>query len=214
MCASVREHPQSSYSTAAHTGWSALFWDAFTQSKNAMVLLDDERRHVEVNGAHLQLLGYPRSALLGLPIYDFVEDGPLVTRREWRSVLRTKQFTAVAPLIRGDGGRVTVEFAGHPEIVTGRQLVLFVALRVSRGNRRLVDHAQSASPRPLTNRELDVIALLARGYTGAEAAAELHVAHNTVRTHVQNSMSKLGVRSRAQLVARSLAESLIWPDEH
>lgn len=196
-----------------HVGWPALFWDAFRQSKNAMVLLDDERRHVEVNGAYLQLIGHRRSALLGLPMYDFVADGPLVTRREWTALLGKKQFTGVAALVRADGGRVTVEFAGHPEIVTGKQLVLFVALRVSRGRRRLPDRDPSPNGEPLTNRELQVVALLAQGYTGPELAAELQVAHNTVRTHVKHSMLKLGARSRAQLVARALAESIIWPDE-
>jgi PAS domain S-box-containing protein len=48
--------------TATRSGWSALFRDAFNQSRNAMVLLDDERRHVEVNGAYVQLLGYGPAA--------------------------------------------------------------------------------------------------------------------------------------------------------
>jgi len=46
-----------------------------------MVLLDDERRLVEVNGAHLQLLGRRRSELIGRHAWEFVVDGPLVTRR-------------------------------------------------------------------------------------------------------------------------------------
>jgi len=175
-----------------------------------MVLLDDQRRHVEVNGAYLQLLGYRRSALLGRPVYDLVVGGPLATTREWRAVLRQKQFTGVASLVRADGGQVTVEFAGHPEIVTGKQLVLFVALRASRGNRRLRDDTPALRSGFLTNRELEVIALLALGYTGPEIADELQLAHNTIRTHVRNAMDKLGTRSRAQLVAKALAEGVVW----
>ena len=39
------------------SGWASLFWQAFRRSRNAMVLLDEQRRHVDVNGAYLQLLG-------------------------------------------------------------------------------------------------------------------------------------------------------------
>jgi DNA-binding NarL/FixJ family response regulator len=73
--------------------------------------------------------------------------------------------------------------------------------------------AAAAGPRPeLSAREIDVVKLLALGNSGPEVAEELRIAHNTVRTHTRNAMSKLGARSRAQLVAMSLAESLYWPD--
>ena len=39
---------------ARQEGWPALFWSAFKGSRNAMVLLDERRRHVEVNGAYLE----------------------------------------------------------------------------------------------------------------------------------------------------------------
>jgi DNA-binding NarL/FixJ family response regulator len=88
-----------------------------------------------------------------------------------------------------------------------------VALRVARGSRRPTD--PDAAPRrigSLSNRERDVVRLLSRGASGPEIADELHVAHNTVRTHVRNAMTKLGARSRAQLVAMSLADghALDW----
>jgi PAS domain S-box-containing protein len=49
-------------------GWSALFSSAFKQSRSAMVLLDERRRHVDANGAYVKLLGYPRDALIGRPV--------------------------------------------------------------------------------------------------------------------------------------------------
>ena len=48
------------------------------------------------------------------------------------------------------------------------------------------------------------------GLTSAEIADELHVSHNTVRTHVRNAMGKLEARSRAHLVAKSMAEARYW----
>ena len=57
-------------------GLSELFWPAFKQSRNPMVLLDHRRRVVEVNGACLKLLGYARNDLVGEPGHRFVVDGP------------------------------------------------------------------------------------------------------------------------------------------
>ena len=50
------------------------------------------------------------------------------------------------------------------------------------------------------------------GFSGPEVAEELRIAHNTVRTHTRNAMTKVGARSRAQLVAMSLAECMYWSE--
>jgi PAS domain S-box-containing protein len=194
------------------SGWSALFRDAFNQSRNAMVLLDDERRHVEVNGAYVRLLGYRPSELIGRPVYEFRADQSHASAERWHAALRQKQFTGTIELLRADGGRVTVEFAGHPEVVTGRQLVLFVALRVARGGRLRDDESPETATAELSPREIDVVKLLALGFSGPEVADELRIAHNTVRTHTRNAMTKVNARLRAQLVAKTLAECMYWSD--
>jgi DNA-binding CsgD family transcriptional regulator len=53
----------------------------------------------------------------------------------------------------------------------------------------------------LTHREREVVTLIALGHETAEIGRELHISPETVRTHVRNAMSKLGARTRAQLVA-------------
>src|ERR1700761_3635853 len=110
-------------SNNGESGWSGLFWEAFRRSKNPMVLLDDHRRHVETNGAYLQLSGYGRAALIGRPVYELVVGGPIMSESEWHATLRRGQFAGAADLRCADGRSVRVEFAGHPEIVTGRRLV-------------------------------------------------------------------------------------------
>jgi PAS domain S-box-containing protein len=192
------------------SGWAALFRDAFNQSRNAMVLLDDDRRHVEVNGAYAQLLGYRPSDLIGRPVYELRADHSAVSDAQWRAALRQKQFTGTIELLRADGAHVTVEYAGHPEIVTGQQLVLFVALRAARGTRLRDDGPHALVNADLSHRELEVVKLLAEGFSGPEVAVELQIAHNTVRTHTRNAMTKMNARSRAQLVAKSLAECAYW----
>jgi DNA-binding CsgD family transcriptional regulator len=58
--------------------------------------------------------------------------------------------------------------------------------------------------RSLTQRESQVLSLLADGRSGAQIAAELVLSPETVRTHVRNAMSKLGATTRSQAVALGL----------
>jgi two-component system nitrate/nitrite response regulator NarL len=64
------------------------------------------------------------------------------------------------------------------------------------------------SIRRLTSREREVLTLLARGTSGTSIAEELSVTDHTVRTHLQNIFSKLGVRSRVQAAALAVRHGL------
>ncbi|GAA4526945.1 response regulator transcription factor [Nonomuraea ferruginea] len=56
-------------------------------------------------------------------------------------------------------------------------------------------------PEPLTDRELDVVRLVARGRTNQEVAAELFVSLSTVKTHLGSIFTKLGTRNRVEIAA-------------
>jgi DNA-binding NarL/FixJ family response regulator len=155
-------------------------------------------------------VGYRRSQLVGRPIYEFVAGGPVFSEREWRRLAGQRRFDGVADLVRADNGRVRVEFAGHPEIVTGRQFVLAVAMRTGRTSRGAPKTpGQAVAAGTLSSREREVVRLIALGYSGPEIASELDLAHDTVRSHVRNAMGKAGARSRAQLVAIALGDALV-----
>ena len=62
---------------------------------------------------------------------------------------------------------------------------------------------------PLSERELDVLALLAEGLTNREIASRLYLALNTVKAHTGNIYGKLDVHNRTQAVARAQALGLL-----
>ena len=193
----------------ADSGWAGLFQDAFRRSRNPMVLTDARRVQIDMNGPFVKLLGCGRGMLIGQPIYRYLEHGPLLTPKEWEAALVKDELTGEARLLCAGGETIAVQFAAHPATVTGKRLVLFVVLSVSRWGRHFRrDPDARTSDGPLSRREQDVVRLIAQGASGPEIAEELHLSHNTVRTHVRNSMAKLGARSRAHLVAKTLGGGL------
>jgi DNA-binding NarL/FixJ family response regulator len=88
-----------------------------------------------------------------------------------------------------------------------------VAPRVLEHYRRRVAPAarEAAKLDLLTERERDVLALMARGATNAEIAAALYVAEATVKTHVGAIFSKLDVRDRAAAIVFAYDHGVVTP---
>jgi DNA-binding NarL/FixJ family response regulator len=92
-----------------------------------------------------------------------------------------------------------------------------VSPRVTR--RLLEEYAQVLPPSgdqypqlaALTDREREVLVLVARGLSNAEIAANLYVSEATVKSHVGRILSKLGLRDRVQVVVLAYESGLIRP---
>jgi len=84
--------------------------------------------------------------------------------------------------------------------------------------RRLIEHF-IVQPQPdpelagrleeLTERERDVMRLVARGMTNAEIAADLYLGEGTVKSHLTSILAKLGARNRAQLVVAAYEGGMV-----
>jgi DNA-binding NarL/FixJ family response regulator len=81
--------------------------------------------------------------------------------------------------------------------------------------RKLSTQPQQDPSRPipeLTDREVEVLKLVATGMSSKEIAAELFISHRTVQNHVQNTLGKLQLHNRVELVRFALAKGLETPD--
>ncbi|MFD2077929.1 DNA-binding response regulator, NarL/FixJ family, contains REC and HTH domains [Actinopolymorpha cephalotaxi] len=76
---------------------------------------------------------------------------------------------------------------------------------------RLLGQVRRPAVEPLSQRELEVLGLIARGSTNREAAARLFISEATVKTHLLHIYGKLGVNDRAAAVAVAFDRGLLMP---
>jgi DNA-binding NarL/FixJ family response regulator len=87
--------------------------------------------------------------------------------------------------------------------------------------RRLLDQFAGTAPagetaaavEKLTERELEILCLMARGLSNAELAGRLVLGETTIKTHVSSILRKLGVRDRVQAVIAAYDAGLVRPGE-
>lgn len=85
-----------------------------------------------------------------------------------------------------------------------------VTNRVLKGLERLHPEFSSLDqPDPMTDREREILRLMAGGYSNKEIANSICVAEGTVKNHVSNILSKLGVRDRTRAVLKALELGIV-----
>jgi DNA-binding NarL/FixJ family response regulator len=101
-------------------------------------------------------------------------------------------------------------------IVAGGEALLAPSIT----RRVIAEYSQRAAPRKddagldqLTERELEVLRLLATGKSNAELASHLYLGEGTVKTHVSHLLGKLGLRDRVQAVVFAYESGVVEPGE-
>jgi len=159
----------------------------------ALLALAFERR-----GDNGEALDHLRRALaLAGPegfVRPFVDEGPPMAALLERLIREPR-----------DDGSHAVAPDGAPDVYAGRLLEHFAleaALAAPPGNWRS-RRARVAGLEPLSEREIEVLELVAAGRSNAEIAEELYLSVGTVKAHLHHIFGKLLVRNRSQAVARA-----------
>ena len=71
------------------------------------------------------------------------------------------------------------------------------------------EHRQLLENAPLTERELEILALIVGGFSNAQIAGRLYITIGTVKTHVRNILNKLSVDDRTQAAVLALRSGLV-----
>ena len=160
-----------------------------------------------------------------MPKMDGLEATHRITRRPdlaSRVVILTtfERDDYVFGALRSGASGFLLKNAPPEELVHGVRVVAGGdALLAPSVTRRIVEeYAQRPTPRArdgglerLTEREIEVLRLLAGGKSNAELAAELYVGEGTVKTHVSSVLTKLGLRDRVQAVVYAYESGLVTP---
>jgi DNA-binding NarL/FixJ family response regulator len=149
-----------------------------------------------------------------MPVLDGIEATRRITRdRPGSRVLILTTFDLdeyVFEALRAGASGFALKSRPPEELLSGiRTVAAGEALLAPNVTRRLIGHftgrttATAKTPwglDELTEREREVLALVARGLSNAELAGALHVSLPTAKTHVSRILTKLGARDRTQLV--------------
>lgn len=120
-------------------------------------------------------------------------------------VYRALRNGACGFLLKGSGPSLLVEAvraAAAGDALVSPSITVRLLRQLTQAARPVsTTDSSGASGEPLTERELDVVRLAARGRSNHEIAAELHISLSTVKTHLGSVQLKLGARNRVEIAA-------------
>jgi len=182
---------------------------AFDRAGHPMLMVDDQRRCVTANPDARRMLGIGPAELPWRRIDDFT---PTADRdrldEEWATFLAHGAIEGWYSLPLPTGSPVPVEFSATAHVLPERHLAVVMPRPASGPVRKEEGWIRTAvwepEPRILTSREAEVLGLVAAGLQGAAIATQLILSPETIKSHVQNAMTKLGAHTRAHAVAIAL----------
>jgi len=125
-----------------------------------------------------------------------------------RILCRGEPAELTLQLANAQGGYAPMQFSGVP-VRGGGSIVAVFGLGQRPDPKKL--RASSGPHTSLTQRQLEILHLLADGRSTREIASQLHLSPTTVRNHVANLLSALGVHTRLQAVVAASRAGLLDP---
>lgn len=198
--------------------------EAFDRFRHAMLFCDNERRWVAGNAAACELFGVSREEIPWRRIDDFTPATERTRLHErWQVFLSSGAAEGWYKLDIPGRGPVPVEFSAVANVLPARHLSIFIPPEdtpAGQADSALACDAAWTAVVPddggqlqLTSREREVMTLVASGLQGGDMAQRLFLSPETVKSHVQNAMGKLGSHTRAHAVAIALVTGQItWKD--
>ncbi len=193
---------------------------ALERSRHPMLIADDQRRWVTGNAAACDLLGLAPEEIPWRTMDEFTSpDERRRLEEQWGGFLASGGAEGWYQLYVPDRGPVPVEFSATANVLPARHLSVFIPhdeLAAERAREYLAQEAQWAPVEVegsgrlrLTERERQVMTLVASGLQSGEIAERLYLSPETVKSHVHNALAKLGAHTRAHAVAIALVTGQI-----
>ena len=157
----------------------------------AIVVADDDRRYVDANAAACDLLGISHDELIGMRVEEITGTPADAIEEVWANFRRAGVLVGTFPVPSPVGPR-NVPYISVADVAPGRHMAMFIPER------------DAGDWQPLSQREREVVALVAGGATGREVGEMLSVTSATVETHIRNAMRRLGARNRSHLVTLAI----------
>ncbi|HEX5712996.1 MAG TPA: LuxR C-terminal-related transcriptional regulator [Solirubrobacterales bacterium] len=192
---------------------------ALERSRHPMLIADDQRRWVTGNLAACDLLGIAREEIPWRTMDDFTPPEERKTLEEkWAAFLSAGGAEGWYQLYVPDRGSVPVEFSATANVLPARHLSVFIpAAGTSAEQGGNLPHEmawepvakEEAASLQLTEREREIMTLVASGLQSGDIAERLFLSPETVKSHVHNALEKLGAHTRAHAVAIALVRGQI-----
>ena len=169
-----------------------------------MMLTDDRRGSSTPTRRRCACSAAPAIRSPGSPYGRSWPGRPADVARGVGSALSAGRFSGEAELVAGDGSRAGVQWAATTEVVTGRRLVLFVALSTSRWGSRFRRGGEADAAAAALTAARARSSTWSRWARAAPRSPRLQISHDTVRTHVRNAWrSSAPARGRTSWPRRS-----------
>lgn len=192
----------------ARRGDEAAFRELVAGIHVPVLLVDNDQRYSFASASSRLFLRRTLAELRGLRMHDLLPERQHANLEAvWAELLAAGEVAGSMSLRAPDGGEIPIDYRGAANVLPGTHL--FVWIPSWWADVELTDgftEPRKATRGILTERERDILALVATGATIEQIAAQRNLSVSTVRTHLRNALRRLGARHRTHALAIALRE--------